>query len=359
MIFHYHHFYLADAFDRSSVPPTSDFPYASLVWPLYSPLAANAVEMFWLISGFVFAHVYLNRRATAWQFGVARFARLYPLHFATLVYVAALQLVSLFAAGHWQIYGNNDAWHFLLQLLFASNWTTWARGLSYNGPIWSVSLEIGVYVIFFLSLFLLRRRPLLVTMSICAASWAIVVFSTGPLPVVTLGVFRCAGYFFLGTLLYLLGPGTSTVRMVTLLCAGSVAVLSGALLGYGDLAISGFSVAALSLCARLDHILPRIGIRLSVLGDISYSVYLVHVPIQMTVLLLADCFFGGTRGFAGSFLTLPLYFSVSVLVAFFVHRNFERPAGSFIRQRLMSPDSGLPARSRVIRTPARPRPPRP
>ncbi len=126
VVFHYHHFYLEDAFGRDAIPPITEFPYASVVWPLYSSFAANAVEMFWLISGFVFAHVYLHRPTSAWQFSVARFARLYPLHFATLLYVAILQLVSLNLVGHWQIYANNDTKHFILQLFMSSNWNTWS-----------------------------------------------------------------------------------------------------------------------------------------------------------------------------------------------------------------------------------------
>jgi peptidoglycan/LPS O-acetylase OafA/YrhL len=104
VVFHYHHFYLADAFDRAGVPALESFPYAAVLAPLYSAVAAKAVEVFWLISGFVFAHVYMRRPVTGWNFFVARFARLYPLHFATLLYVAALQIWSLQGAGHWQIY---------------------------------------------------------------------------------------------------------------------------------------------------------------------------------------------------------------------------------------------------------------
>lgn len=335
VVFHYHHFYLTDAFGRDAIPSINEFPYANIIWPLYSSFASSAVEMFWLISGFVFAHVYLNRRASAWQFSVARFARLYPLHFATLIYIAILQLISLNAVGHWQIYANNDTRHFILQLFMSSNWITWSRGLSFNGPIWSVSLEIVVYAVFFCSLYFLRHRPIIYTIALLSASWTFFYLHSGDLPLLRIGVFRCAGYFFLGTLVYLLHPDRSTYRLVILLLLGSMLFVLGEYFELEDFSISGFALAAVSLAARLDKIFPVSGFRLSALGDISYSVYLVHVPIQMTALVVADLLFDGTRDFANSYLTLPIYLCISVVLALFAHRKFERPIGAFIRRKLV------------------------
>lgn len=337
VVFHYHHFYLEDAFARDTLPPISEFPYASIIWPLYSSFASSAVEMFWLISGFVFAHVYLHRPTSAWQFTVARFARLYPLHFVALLYIAVLQLVSLNLFGHWQIYANNDTKHFILQLFMSSNWITWSRGLSFNGPIWSVSLEIVVYAVFFCSLYFLRRRPILSTIAFLSASWAFFYLYPSDLPLLRIEVFRCSGYFFLGVLAYLLQPDRNNYRLAIILLCVSMLFILGIYFEIEDFYISGFAFAAVSLTARLDKIFPVSGVRLSALGDISYSVYLIHVPIQMTALVLADFLFDGTREFANSYLTLPIYLCISVVLALYAHRKFERPVGAFIRQKLIHP----------------------
>ena len=56
----------------------------------------------------------------AWRFLIRRFSRLYALHLATLLLVAALQ--AGYAAQHdgqTFVYGNNDVPHFLLQLAYA------------------------------------------------------------------------------------------------------------------------------------------------------------------------------------------------------------------------------------------------
>ena len=336
-VFHYHHFYLANAFDRDALPPTESYPYGDVLAPLYSPAAAHAVELFWLISGFVFAHVYFHRSTGWWAFGVARFARLYPLHFATLLYVAGLQLVSLNVVGHWQIYGSNDLRHFLLQLVMASNWTTLSRGLSFNGPIWSVSMEIVVYGMFFVSLFFIRRRPVVLSGALCVASWALfwLQSSYGPVPLISRVVFECAGFFFMGTCLYSLRPQNAPWRSLGLAALGAGVAALGLVYGLDRVVIAGSSVCLVALAAGLDQMAPALGKRLSGLGDISYSLYLVHVPLQMTVLLVADMAFDGTRSFADQPLTLPIYLGVSVLLAHMAYRFFERPVGRALRQKLV------------------------
>lgn len=80
------------------------------------------VQVFWIISGFFFAVVYLGRAVTIRQFVIHRFARLYPLHFLTLLFVELLQGLALSLIGHTLFYENYDWPHFALQLGFVSDW---------------------------------------------------------------------------------------------------------------------------------------------------------------------------------------------------------------------------------------------
>lgn len=73
---------------------------------------------------------------------------------------------------------------------------------------------------------------------------------------------------------------------------------------------------------------------LRALGDMSYGIYLVHVPMQMGLLLGLDLFLGGSRALATSPLTLPLYVVAVVGVSWVVHVRFERPVGAWLRTRL-------------------------
>lgn len=333
VIFHYHHFYLASDLDRPNLPASSEFPYAAILNPVFVH-GSHAVELFWIISGFVFAHVYLKRDSGFFEFALARFARLYPLHAATLLLVALLQLASIRLTGHWQIYGNNDARHFLLQLGFASNWSVFSRGLSFNGPIWSVSQEILIYLVFFLALRPLRMSGTATAALAAAGFWILHLNWPADMPVIAQGVERCGAYFFLGVFFNIVAarfmsrPGGALLLGVA--CAATAC--AGLVLGLGDLAVSGIAGGLVLASLAMDRSTLGHGRWLTSLGQASYSLYLVHVPIQMALLLTADTVFGGTRAFADSYLTLPLYAATSLAVAIFTYRRFERPAGAWLRR---------------------------
>lgn len=336
VIFHYHHFYLASATDRAGVPAVQDQPLGGLLWPLYD-YGMFAVQMFWIISGFVFAHVYLQRPTNARDFFAARIARLYPLHLATLLIVAALQAISLNGAGHWQVYGSNDLWHFTMQLFLASNWTTQNIGLSFNGPIWSVSLEMLIYLVFFLALAGIRRFRMALVLPLTVVFWALVLTGAEPLPLIDGAVYECGGYFFLGSVIYL-----GIARQQPALTAGLLVLATGvgaAGLIWGQLtaAVAGFASALVLVAVGLESLRFQPRRLLAPLGDISYSLYLVHVPLQIAVLVVADTMFGGTRDFALHPAMMPAYLVVSVIVAHLAYRHFERPAGRALRAWLSRP----------------------
>lgn len=342
VISHYHHFFLLDYQDRANIPSEDSFPWAWLFAEVYR-YGGVAVQVFWVISGFVFTHVYIHRSTTLRSFAGARIARLYPLHLATLLFVAAVQATSLTWAGHWQIYGNNDIRHFGLQLLFASNWTTLSRGLTFNGPIWSVSLEMVAYGIFFLTLLQLRRFRLFL-----AAPLAILLFGVGlatslDLPGIRHAAFVCAGYFFLGTCTYLVLLKFSDLRLASgaLVTIALASWAAGMAMDLGHLATASAAVLIVYVIALADiHFVSVASGMLKRLGDMSYSIYLVHVPIQMVVLLMADTIFGGTRAFAYSLLTLPLYLAATIVIADLAYRRFEYPASQWLRRALLRTQTG-------------------
>ena len=80
-----------------------------------------------------------------------------PLHLLTLLLVAAGQLCFKASAGAYFVYPYNDLYHFFLNLFFASSWG-FEKGLSYNAPVWSVSVEVALYALFFVLCKLLPIR---------------------------------------------------------------------------------------------------------------------------------------------------------------------------------------------------------
>lgn len=159
LIYHYQHF-----FGPYSSFSITDINNNKFTQPFYSSLEIlynyryYGVPMFWSISGFVFAYVYLEQQKdiSGKNFFVNRFARLYPLHFATLLIVTLLQIISYKLTGNFQIYTFNELYHFLLHLFFISGWG-FQIGNSFNEPIWSVSVELIIYILFFISIIYLNK----------------------------------------------------------------------------------------------------------------------------------------------------------------------------------------------------------
>ncbi|MEI6642730.1 MAG: acyltransferase [Novosphingobium sp.] len=322
LFWHYQHFF---------VPPV-DYQFhvnRQVVSPLYRELwwlfdyGHVAVQYFWAVSGFVFAHVYLADAGARGRFWLARVARLWPLHLLTLGLVAVMQAAYSGANGTEFIYHHQDARHFLLSLGLAHYWG-WQADQSFNGPSWSLSTEILAYAAFWLLLPSLRRSPF--SMALMAAVLALALFFVkapdGP-------VLTCIGYFFGGAAVY----GAALQRGLK---AGVLAVLAAALtlaalwLGlawqWGDAATLAGTFAALMAMLAVDT--ADRDDRLAVarhLGDASYGVYLWHFPLQLALVLLLDETLG-SRAIARQPAFLLFFVGLSVLAGFASHRWFERPA---------------------------------
>jgi peptidoglycan/LPS O-acetylase OafA/YrhL len=116
------------------------------------------VDLFFVISGYVIAHVYAERM-TSWKdygtFLQRRIGRLVPLHWVTLVLVIAIWVVLLRAGAH----ADHVPW-FKPQCIGATVALLHAayscHNQIFNGQSWSISAEMGMYVAF--PVFLLLGR---------------------------------------------------------------------------------------------------------------------------------------------------------------------------------------------------------
>ena len=108
-----------------------------------------------MISGYIFFWKYgsaiAKNEISFKKFAIWRFSRLYPLHFVTLILVAIMQFIFFKQNGVFFVYADNSIKDFVLQLFMANFWLP-EPVHSFNGPIWSVSVEIIAYIVFFVSL---------------------------------------------------------------------------------------------------------------------------------------------------------------------------------------------------------------
>jgi peptidoglycan/LPS O-acetylase OafA/YrhL len=344
LIWHYQHFFFRGAWNAelgAALRPT--LPLYSVFFIFYEN-GSLAVPFFWVISGFIFYWQYSAAvRSGAVKFRdflVRRFSRLYPLHFVTLVLVALGQYVYFESHRETFIYSWNKPIWFASQLLFASNWFT-RQPETFNGPIWSVSIEIVIYLLFFAIARAFGPRAL-VAMSIaavCSISFNFLHSFINP------DVFACGMYFFAGGIAQRL-----SVRPASLQIAGFAAALTLAVLIFGHYRLNAVYLLLLAMSfviimTKLGEAVLRVPFRhLAFLGNATYSSYLLHFPVQLLFVILVDAI-GWSRDIFYSPIAFIVYLAGVVGLSLIVHRYFEMPAQSFIR--ILA--SSLFARSSVVR----------
>ena len=331
LTWHYAHFaYIAD----KPVDLTRDrLPLYGLLQPFYEA-GHYGVWVFWCISGFIFFWKYRDaihdRSMPGWTFFVFRLSRLYPLHIVTLLIVVILQSFYFGGHGYFFVYQENDVRHFLLQIFMASEWGL-QRGDSFDGPIWSISVEVLAYIVFFLMLRFVTKSALLNIFII-----VLCLNMRGQ-------VFSCLAFFYAGGLAAIARRAIISARFRTAVetaAWSAVAVipvliwqfrLSAELVDW--IFLLSYTPVAL-FCLSCNIILPAPAQRLlEAAGNMTYSSYLLHFPIQLLIAL----------SFARFGIPIPFYdasfflmFVASTLsAAYFAFRYFEAPAQALLRNHLL------------------------
>ncbi len=311
-------------------------PWPDALFPFYVS-GWRAVDLFFVLSGFIFFWLYgerISSGAMDWRtFFVLRMSRLYPLHFATLLVVAAGQWIYIEANGRPFVYLWNDAWHFFLNLLFAQKWGLEQR-FSFNGPSWSVSVEVLLYAAFFVALRWLPMR---------AVPIAMLAFIGLEAPDHDFNRY-CLGIFFVGGLTYLayrqlvgrlwverflrvavlLAWGVTLVSVRTDITLDAFMPTPGWSERFAVTFLFPLTVLYLALAETRRGSLWR---KAAWLGDISYSSYLLHFPLALVGVLLFP------RAWFASPIALLLFFAVLIPLSLASHQYFEMPAQRWMRQR--------------------------
>jgi peptidoglycan/LPS O-acetylase OafA/YrhL len=314
------------------------------------PLVARGylgVELFFVLSGFILCHVYLDNvadgRFAYGEFLRARLARVYPLHLATLLGIGVMALAAQ-AAGH-ALHSNILSWSSLpANLLLVQAWGL-APQAAWNHPSWSISAEWFAYLTFplFASAALrLASRPWIAVFGAFAAlvgAYAAFHALAGfPLTEATIrwGALRIAPCFAFGAALNLVWRSSAAAgRTKALLGAAfsGAGVFVCAQIGAPDAALVGlFGLLILSLAALAKAGQNGGGGAIFVyLGEISYSIYMLCVPWQLLFVNVMITVLHFRKD------SLPLgiwlvFVSSLVLLAAAAHHLIERPARRWMRR---------------------------
>lgn len=292
------------------------------------------VDLFFVISGYVIASQYLTKvssPATVGRFLWRRFARIYPLHLATLAFYIAIALALYFGMAR----GDNPARYPLsdipgqLLLLHAID----GARLTFNFPSWSLSAEFFCYVLFpLMAILLSRRKPVilaLITVPFMANTLVTVMAGTEPWPdwINKGGAFRALPAFNLGIACYLYRDRITALPAIPGLLTGLLVIfiLVGAYLNIYVALVMIYAIALLAIhhdCAGQTTLFSKLGFERW--SDLTYSSYMLHIPVATTVLTLASRYLAPVLP-GGKLALLPVAIVVLAVLSVLSLRYFETP----------------------------------
>ncbi len=251
-----------------------------------------AVDFFFMLSGFILAHVYRGQiQAGAYSHGsfvLKRVARVYPMHIVTLAAFVALGLIAPIVGLSIDYPERYDLRFVLPAILMVHAWI--GAGEQFNFPSWSISAEFFAYLCFPLVMLFARWPRLMLAMGVLAVfGWYVAAIPVAGAVSTHLDGWkpmRIMPEFLLGAGLREMMNGVSLpilrMRHATLAVLALVLVLAFAnapdwvmLIALVLLLAAGAERARSSVVGVLEH-------RASVyLGDVSYALYMVHIIVAM------------------------------------------------------------------------------
>jgi len=349
----------------------------NVIGELLGPLAACGMTMFFVLSGFLmwFNYGELYRKHDPIKitrtFAVARFARLYPMLFCTLMLV-------ILARGRSVVAAMPGA---LLYPLMMNAWfpgdgpvpTTLTVGAAAH--IWSISVEVFCYLLFPILAFglcRLRSRLAMVASGLLFLALLLLVAFLAPRHLdqiqrifgTTMSAEQLAmwiTYYSPATHIFEFGLGSvaascfgstkGTANRSSISIVAGIATLSGAILIFVshsaftnltvvDLSIraglaAGSALLVYGMASRPDHILSRVlSTRTALIGgQISYSTYLLH-PFVLGLLVHHSLARSAWLAVCDLLFTMIAAFAAIYVISYFTYRVIEVPSRRWLRNRV-------------------------
>jgi peptidoglycan/LPS O-acetylase OafA/YrhL len=303
-----------------------------------------AVATFFVLSGFVLARTYAASRwdrSILIRYGIARWARVYPVYFLSLLILAPIIFHDLVSFPQ----GRPLALRLSLLLNYGLVLQGWTGHLpvQWNTPAWSLSCELFFYLCFPLAMLLVIRARRRGTLVIASAGFALPVLCRllnvpdALKPLLHLGDFlvgiACAGVYeaLIRSRTRLAGRGYWLYLPAAAGSAVVIAVPQIAQWIYLDFALRPLNALLLVGLALGGGFPARwLSTRTALLfGKASYSMYILHIPMLW--------WFKGTWFYSPALspeTAALIYVALVLLISALVFKLFEEPANRRLRDAL-------------------------
>ena len=254
------------------------------------------VDFFFVLSGFVIAHAYagkLSTRRDLFAFVIRRFGRLWPLHFALLMFVLGAALIKFAARGMGADIGitsnaNNTPYSFVTNLLFLHSFGLHDT-VTWNTPSWSIGAEFLTNLMFGIAFLLAPWGRISVALALAAVGAVdLLVFSEKNIDTsAQFGLFRCMYGFFIGYVIYRIAAaegmpslrGHRAASVFEFACLIAIALFVALASGSRWQMLAPFVFAvAIWVFAAEQGIVSRLlkTPAIAIVGLLSYSIYMTH-----------------------------------------------------------------------------------
>lgn len=344
---HYQHFYLVklEKFDRYKQP------LYDIIGPLYN-FGSQAVPFFYMLSGFIFFQFYfikINKKEISFKnFFILRFSRLYPLHFFTLILTLVIQHIYFNIENNFFIFNENNTINFVKHLFLIQQWPFIGEisPESFNAPSFSISVELFLYLFFFI--FSLKFMKNIFEVSIIILLSIFLYYWHETNLILGFVLFYYGGFIYHITKIILILLNKFRNLMVVLIFIINVLVFSNLLdeiflnIQLSIQEIYGGRLMLFLYFVKLPLVIININIiqnyfnnlgdKVQFLGDISYTIYLIHFPLQIILFIINDKYLLLDYSNITFFL---IYIFTVLSFSYIVYKYIELPSKIYIRNLLI------------------------